>query len=131
MAAILSSRPSPLSGRRDPNADPVVAPLARDIECGERADDPFLQRGDKAADVRAAALEIEHDVGDPLAGAVIGQLPAAPAFVDRKPRVEQVSRLGAGARGIERRMLEQPDQFRRLPAAIAAARASMAATASS
>ena len=39
---------------RDPDADPVVAPLALDVETGERADDPCLERGDEAAGRRVS-----------------------------------------------------------------------------
>ena len=60
-----------------PDADPVLAPLAAHVERRQRADDPFLQRRDEAAHVRAAALEVEHHIGDALARAVIGELPAA------------------------------------------------------
>ena len=121
-----------LVGPAHPDADAVLAPFAAHVEGGERADDPFLQRGDETAHVRAAPLEIEHHVGDPLAGPVIGQLAAAPAVVDRKARLDHVAGFGAGAGGVERRVLQQPDEFggscrRRSPAA----RASMAATASS
>ncbi len=109
MAAILSSKPSPLSGPPHPDADAVVAPLAAHVEGGERADDPFLQRGDEGPHVRLAPVEVEHHIGHPLAGAVIGELPAAAGLVDRKARLDQFLRLGAGAGGVERRMLQQPD----------------------
>ena len=72
-----------------PHADAVVAPLAAHVESGERADDPFLDGGDEAAHVRRAALEIEHDIADPLAGTVIGELAAAARRVDRKSRLDQ------------------------------------------
>ena len=83
------------------------------LNAGERADDPFLERGDEAAHVRAAALEVEHDIGHPLAGAVIGELAAAPGRMDRKARLDQLLGLGAGAGGVERGVLEQPDQLAR------------------
>ena len=93
-----------------PDADGVLAPAGGDVEGGERADDPFLQRVDVEPDVRLAAVEIEHQVGDPLAGAVIGVLAAAPGPVDREAiRRQQVRRLGAGAGGVERCVLHQPD----------------------
>ena len=90
MAAILSSRPAPLSGRGDPDADAVLAPLAAHIEGGERADEPLLQRRDEAAHVRRAALQVEHHIGHALAGPVIGELPAAAGLVDREARLDQV-----------------------------------------
>ena len=77
IAAILSSQRRALVRAPHPDADAVVAPLAAHLEGRERADDPFLERGDEAAHVRAAALEVEHDIGDALAGTVIGELPAA------------------------------------------------------
>jgi hypothetical protein len=49
-----------------------------------------------------AAVEIEHHVGDPLPGAVVGELPAAPDVVHWKSRLDQFLRSGAGACGVER-----------------------------
>ena len=77
---------------------------------------PISQRS-SAADIGAhvgpAALEVEHHIGDPLAGSVIGELAAAPGAKDREARVDQVAVLGAGAGGVERRMLEEPDALGR------------------
>ena len=57
-------------------------------------------------------------IADALAGPVIGVAPAAPGRVDREAlRIEQLGRVGAGAGGVERRMLEQPDQLARLAGA--------------
>src|ERR1700704_6668769 len=61
-----------------PHADAVLAPLSCDVEGGEGADHPLLERGDIAAPIPAAPLEVEHRVDDPLAGAMVGELPAAP-----------------------------------------------------
>ena len=66
-----------LVGPPHPDADAIVAPLAVDAERRERADDPFLQRHDEAPHVGTAPLEIEHHIGDALAGPVIGELAAA------------------------------------------------------
>ncbi len=67
-----------------------------------------------AADVAAAPIEVEQHIGDALARAVIGVLPAAAALVDREPRgVEQILRPGAGAGGVERRVLQEPNQLGR------------------
>ena len=96
-----------------PDADAVLAPLAAHVEGGKRADDPFLQRGDEAAHVRPAPLEVEHHIGHPLAGAVIGQLPAAAGLRTPESAPRSVVGLGAGAGGVERRVLQQPDQFGR------------------
>ena len=56
-----------------------------------------------------ALAHIQHHIGDPLAGAVIGVLAAALAFVDGKPvRLGQISGFGAGACGIKWRVLDKP-----------------------
>ena len=93
-AAILSSAAAPsspagLSGRRDPDADAVLAGLADDAELGERVDQPALQRADEGAHVGATAPEVEHDIGDALPGPVIGELAAAPGAMHGKARVER------------------------------------------
>ena len=62
----------------------------------------------------ARRFEIEHDVADPLAGTVIGELAAAAGGVHRKARLDQFLRPRRRAGGVKRRMLEQPDQFGRL-----------------
>ena len=73
-------------------------------------------RGDEGAHVAAAAAQVEHHVGDALAGPVIGELAAAPAAVDGQAlRIEQVLGPRAGAGGVERRVLEQPDELGRAP----------------
>src|SRR5579871_6055958 len=59
-----------------PDADPVVAPFTTNVEGGESSDDQLFNGGDEAAYVRRAAPQIEHQVADALAGAVIGELPA-------------------------------------------------------
>ena len=73
---------------------------------------------DQPADVAAAAFEVEHQIADPLAGAVIGVAAAAAGLVDREAgRIEQLGRVGAGAGGEQGRMLEQPDAFARVAGA--------------
>src|SRR6185312_9424831 len=59
-----------------PDAYSVLASLAAHVEGGQRPDDPFFQRRDISADIRAPALQIEHDIGHALAGPVVGQLAA-------------------------------------------------------
>ncbi len=50
-----------------PDADPVLAPLSAHVEGVQRRDQPRLQAGHVGAQVRAAAVEVEHHVGHPLA----------------------------------------------------------------
>src|SRR5207237_4200634 len=69
----------------DPDADPAVAPLAPDIEARQGTDHPFLEPPDMAAHVAVAPAQIEHHIGDPLPGPVIGVLPAAAAAKHRQP----------------------------------------------
>jgi hypothetical protein len=96
MAAILSSRP-----------------VSLDVEAGEGREDPSLQVLHEAPHVAAAAFQVQHDIGDPLARPMVGELPAAAAAVDGKARrIEEVFVLGRGAGGIERRMLQQPHHLR-------------------
>src|SRR4029450_14106932 len=90
----------------DPNA--VVPSLAVYIECGKRADDPFLQGGNEPPDVRGAPFEIEHHVGDALAGPVIGHLPPASGLVERETGVDDVARICTRARWVEGRVVRQP-----------------------
>src|SRR5690606_13333132 len=67
-----------------PDADALFAPLARDAELRERADDPFLKARHIAAQVLAAFAQVEHGVGHALAGPVIGEAAAAARFVERE-----------------------------------------------
>ena len=91
----------------DPDADTIRPPLARNIEGSQRFDYPGLKITYESAHVAASLLQVEHDVGDPLAGSVIGELPAAPCAVDRKTvRLQEVRVPGAGSGGVERRMFQ-------------------------
>ena len=53
IAAILSSGACALVRAPHPYADAVIAPLAAHPESCERADDPFFERRDEAAHIRA------------------------------------------------------------------------------
>ena len=115
IAPILALPPDGRVG--NPDADPALAPLALDVEAVQRADQPFLQPIDVAAYVlrrhtSVPAHQVEHDIAGALAGAVIGPLPAAPGAERGKAgRVGQFARLGRGAGGVQRRMLDQPHQL--------------------
>ncbi len=114
--------------RSDPDADSTLAPFAPNAEPGEGADDPVFEVMDIASQVAAARPEVQHHIRDTLPGPVIGELTAAPCPIDRQGiGQQQVFRPGAGAGGVERRMFQQPDLFRRGSAWIAAARASISA----
>jgi hypothetical protein len=76
------------------------------------ADHPLLEPVHVAAHIAIAPREIEQHIGDALPGPVIGVAAAAPGPVHRQEvRVEQVFLACAGPRGVERRMLEQPDKL--------------------
>src|SRR6476646_6238915 len=87
-----------------PYADTVVAALAMHCEGREGADDPLLERGDEAAHILGAAREVEHHIADALAGAVIGELPAAAGRVHRKARLDQLLRSRRRSRRIQGRV---------------------------
>ena len=121
MAAILSSAVSPsgdagLSGRATHTPTRALARLALDVERFQRLDQPAFERGHIGSHVGPAALEVEHDVGDPLPGSVIGELAAASGAMDRKAGFDEVAVLGARPGGVERRMLDEPDAFGRVSA---------------
>src|SRR5690242_2843252 len=98
----------------DPDADLPSAPLALQIEAREGADHPLLEAGDEAAHVAGAVLQVEQHIGHALAGPVIGVLPAAARSMNReRSGLEQVRVARAGAGGVERRMLQEPDELRR------------------
>ena len=86
-----------------PDADPVLAPFAAHVEGRQCPDDPLLEAGHIGAHVGPPPLQVEHHIGHPLAGAVIGELAATPGGKDRKAGVQQVGGLAAGAGGVERR----------------------------
>src|SRR5262245_20692106 len=86
----------------DPDPDAILAPLAADVEGDQRPDDPFLETCDIGADIGSPALQVEHHIGDPLARPMIGDLTSAPGGEQGEARVEQVARLAAGSRRIER-----------------------------
>src|SRR5581483_7230836 len=97
-------------GAAHEDADRAFAPLAFDAEGGERSDQPILEPGDESADVAAAGCEIEHHIDHALARPMIGETAAAPGAVNGKARgLEELGLLGAGARGIDGRVLQQPD----------------------
>src|SRR5690606_35436550 len=99
----------PLVGATDPDADPAFAATGSDSMGGEGLDDPLLEALHETADVAAALGQVEHAIGNALAGAMIGELPAAPRRIARKTGIEQVFGAGRGTGGIERRVFQEPD----------------------
>src|SRR5205807_375198 len=72
------------AGANHPYADAAIAPLAPDIEPRQRADHPLLEPPYMAAHVAPVIVQVEHDIGHPLSGPVIGALPAAAGLKDRQ-----------------------------------------------
>src|SRR5690606_7534990 len=94
-------------GPDDPDPDAIFPAFAPDIEAIERADDPLLRRGHEGADIFSPALEVEHDIGDPLARSVIGVFSATPGGENGKPvGLDKVLGPGAGAGRVEWWMLD-------------------------
>jgi len=85
-----------------------------DTEVGQRIDDPAFDGMNKSAHIARTFAKIEHEVADPLPGAVVGVPSAAPGLDHLETGIEQFCGGGAGARRVDRRMLQQPDQFARL-----------------
>src|SRR5262249_23702315 len=86
-----------------PNTDASVSALALPTELGKGVDDPAFEIADEAAHVASAAFQVEHHVGDPLAGAVIGELAPTARLEDRETGFEEVLGLSTRAGGIKRR----------------------------
>src|SRR3954469_14245333 len=78
-----------LVGPPDPDADAVLAPLALHVEGRESADDQLFQRRDIGPYVGSPPLQVQHQIGHPLARPVIGDLAAAAGGDQRKARIEQ------------------------------------------
>src|SRR5919204_3065733 len=94
-----------------PHADAIMPPLAAYAQARERANDPFLETVNEAAHITPAPVQIEHHIDDPLSGAVIRELAAASAGVHRKIGRQHLLALRARSRGIEWRVLEQPNEL--------------------
>jgi len=111
----------PRRGVGHPDADATFPAFAAHVEPVERADQPFLQAVHEAPHVarrhRAVrARQIEHHIGDPLAGTMIGPLPAASGGIAGEAgRVGEFRRPRRGSGGVERRMFHQPDLLARRP----------------
>ncbi len=93
-AGVGAARP----GAIDPHTDTACAPLALEVELGQRVDDPLFEAADERLHVASSFGEVEHHIGHALAGAVIGELAAAPRVEDRKAAgIQKVVRSGARA----------------------------------
>jgi hypothetical protein len=68
---------------------------------------------DEAAYVLPAFGEVQQHIADTLTGAVVGVAPAAAGLHHLEPRVEQFFGGGARPRGVDRRVIEQPQQLAR------------------
>ena len=96
-----------------PDADSAGPSFAVHAQCSQCRDQPGFQVTHKGPDIGVAPLQIEHDIGNPLAGAMIGILAATSRAVDWKARrIEQVGVAGGGSCRIQGRMFQQPDGFR-------------------
>ena len=95
-----------------PDPDPAGSPLARDVESGQRVDDPPLEPLYEGPDVAPALPQVEHYIDHALARPMIGILPATAGLVDREPvRGEEIASNRGSACRIEGRMLDQPYRF--------------------
>src|SRR5690606_19031392 len=79
---ILPGPAGPLALHPDPDA--ALAHVGGHAELAQSADDPLLQSAHEGAHVAAAPVQVQHDIGHPLAGAVIGELTAPPRAVHRE-----------------------------------------------
>ena len=99
----------------DPYSNPSGSLDARDAEFGKRGDDPTGEIADKCPHIASARFEVQHDVGNALARAVVGVLAAAAGRKDRKPvGIYQVGVVSAGAGGVYGGMFKQPNLLIRL-----------------
>src|SRR5262245_64794358 len=95
------------------DADLAFAALALDTDPRKCGDEPVLQRMHEGAHVAAANGKVEHDIGHALAWPVIGETSAAAGAKHGEPRrLDQLFRRGAGAGGVEGRVLKQPHGLR-------------------
>src|SRR5262249_49431658 len=95
-----------------PDADKTLAGVRLHAERSQGVNDQCLKRVDEGAYVGPAGAHVEHHVADPLAGAVIGELAATAGTVHGKSSgLEEICCLCAGAGGVERGMLEEPDEL--------------------
>src|SRR5690606_36690262 len=97
-----------------PDANAVRASHTGHAENGQRLNDPCLQIMHIAPHIAPALVQIQHDIGDALAGAVKGILPAPARGIDGVSVAEKVFWSRAGARRIEGGTLHQPDMLWRV-----------------
>jgi len=115
----------------DPDADAVLAAFALHVEGAEGLDDPVFEGADELLHISAASGEVQHHVGHALAGAVIGELTAALGVENRETGGARAGRRpGRWPRSVQGGCSRSQMSSSASPAAMAAARDSMAATAS-
>src|SRR5258708_6372973 len=90
IAAILSSKPAPLSRPLPQGPGASCPPPPPQVKGGGRRINPSSRPRHIAPPVGPPPLQVEHHIRHPLAGAVIGDLPAAPGGKHRKPWLQQV-----------------------------------------
>src|SRR5262249_56032142 len=95
-------------------ADLTAPPLTVDVDPSESRNHPRLERPHEGPHVAAAARQVEHDIGDPLAWTMIGEAPAASGLEHWEAvRRDQLGWICARAGRVEGRVLQQPDAFTR------------------
>src|SRR6185369_4247418 len=93
----------------------VLAALGADAEAGTVVDHGAFQHGDEVAHAEPRAADVDEWIDHELAGAVIGDLPAAIDLHDGNVAGrEHVAGVAVQTLCEHRRMLEQPDLVRRV-----------------
>ena len=96
----------------DPDTDPFRTGFTLNPEFRQGLDHPVLDRVNIPARIALATAQIQHEIGYPLTGTMIGDLSSTAHHVNRKGLcVEHIGRLRAGS-GCDRGwMLKKPDCF--------------------
>src|SRR5271166_4685303 len=68
----------------NPYTDAPASTLPRDPKYRKGIDNPLFQGGHESAYITSPFLQINHDIGDALAGTMVGILPSTAGFVHGK-----------------------------------------------